>query len=73
MSNWFKKIFKVHEHDRKLFCTGKYALVYCKSCGAESIPWEVSKKHAEEWLKLNPNAMKEYLEIKNNRDEREDL
>jgi len=34
-----KKWLGIHEHDRKLFLIGDIALVKCRTCGAESIPW----------------------------------
>lgn len=47
MLKLLKKIFKIHEHERELFLIGNICLVKCVTCGAESIPWEVSKEKAE--------------------------
>lgn len=63
--SWLKKVFKIHEHDRKTFCVGQIAFVKCITCGDESIPWEVTKKVADAWHESHPKAMEELLEIKN--------
>lgn len=54
-----------HFHEKKLFCVGEIAFVKCKTCGDESIPWQVRKSIADDWHESHPNAMEELLEINN--------
>lgn len=57
LNKWqrFKVWLGFHIHEPKIFCAGQYAFVKCMTCRAESIPWLVSKVHADEWAKNNPN------------------
>lgn len=57
LTNWFKKIFKIHEHDKQVFCVGNIAFVKCMSCGDESIPWRVSESVAEKWRSVNEEKL----------------
>lgn len=52
-----------HKHSVRLFCFGEIAFQKCTVCGAESMPWVVSKAHAKDWKHNNPNAIDEYIEI----------
>ena len=63
MKSWFKKLFRIHEHDRKLFLVGRFALIKCRTCGAESFPWEPDSKAVEAARPHHVNDAKEMTAI----------
>lgn len=69
MKDWIKKLFtRKPLHDKQLYVLNNgYALVKCKRCGNESIPWQVPKKDAVDFNERHPESMKELLGIEHTR------
>ncbi len=63
MIKWLKKLFRIHEHERRLFLIGDYCVVKCVTCGMESIPWSPPKDALEAGRAQHANDVKEYTEI----------
>lgn len=52
--------------ERENFCCGRIAFVKCTTCGAESIPWQVTEETAKNWKNSNENYMERLLTIEAN-------
>lgn len=53
----------LHVHERRLFLLDEICMVKCVTCGAESIPWKVTKEKADAARPGHRNDWHEYTLI----------